>query len=306
MPLIVVENKTVKQENMNKLSYWHKANVTTSVRENRLQWIASEGFFRTPHSYPLQKDWSDIVTHLPKAGMVTEGLLYPLQTSLNLNDTDEDEDGNYRWFTPCVSDEQAGSADAWEDYLMEGKTCNARLRNQVQYPTPTKEDYRKRGPNSRQQGLPEIIYEVEKEKILWPMPRVTGMMGGSAHRDIFRRMVEEGQISEEEDLRMAGLKNLSKVDVDADLWQKWPTPTRNDTAANRDIIQQSKRNSLGLAEVVRCYPEGDVGKWSPIAEEVAEKAIIGQLNPVWVEWLMGFPSHWSKADPAILELNKCR
>ena len=64
MPLIVVENKTVKQEDMRKLSYWHKANVTTSVRETRLQWIASEEFFRTPHSYPLQKDWSDIVTHL--------------------------------------------------------------------------------------------------------------------------------------------------------------------------------------------------------------------------------------------------
>lgn len=259
MPLIVVENKTVKQEDMQKLSYWHKANVATSVRKTRLQWIASEGFFRTPHSYPLQKDWSDIVTHLPKAGMATEGLLYPLQTSLNVDDADEDEDGNYRWFTPCVSDKRAGSSDAWEDYIMEGKTCNARLRNQVQYPTPTKEDYRKRGPNSRQQGLPEIIYEVEKEKIL-----------------------------------------------DADLWQKWPTPTRNDTAANRDIIQQSKRNSLGLAEVVRCYPEGDVGKWSPIAEEVAEKAIIGQLNPMWVEWLMGFPAQWSKADTAILELNKCR
>ena len=243
MPLLVVESQTVKQEDMRKLSYWHKANVATSVRETRLQWIASEEFFRTNQSYPLQKDWSDIINHLPKAGMVTEGLLYPLQTSLNVDDADEDEDGNYCTF----------SDDTWDDYVMDSKEGTARLKV---YPTPTKEDYRRRGPNSRQQGLPEIVHEEEK--------RIT------------------------------------------DVWQKWPTPTRNDTAANRDIIQQSKRNSLGLAEVVRCYPEGDVGKWSPIAEEVAEKAIIGQLNPVWVEWLMGFPSHWSKADPAILELNKCR
>ncbi len=79
--------------------------------------------------------------------------------------------------------------------------------------------------------------------------------------------------------------------------KNWPTPTRNDTAANRDIVQQAKRNSLGLAEVVRCYPEGEVGKWSPIEEEAVHKAIKGQLNPTWVEWLMGFPLSWSRADP---------
>jgi len=80
----------------------------------------------------------------------------------------------------------------------------------------------------------------------------------------------------------------------------WPTPTRNDAAGNRNIIQmQAKRNSLGLAEAVRCYPSGEAGIWSPVPKEVAEKAITAILNPDWVEWLMGFPQGWSKADPRL-------
>lgn len=42
------------------------------------------------------------------------------------------------------------------------------------FPTPVKEDWRRRGPSSRQKGLPEVIYEMSKSLSLYPTPTVYG------------------------------------------------------------------------------------------------------------------------------------
>lgn len=42
------------------------------------------------------------------------------------------------------------------------------------FPTPVKEDWRRRGPSSRQKGLPEVIYEMSKSLSLYPTPTVHG------------------------------------------------------------------------------------------------------------------------------------
>jgi hypothetical protein len=55
----------------------------------------------------------------------------------------------------------------------------------------------------------------------------------------------------------------------ADAVRMWPTPTTQ-YAANNAGPSQYQRNSL------------------PLNAEVG-----GALNPMWVEWLMGFPPHWT-------------
>ena len=82
------------------------------------------------------------------------------------------------------------------------------------WPTPVKEDYRRRGPNSRQQGLPEIVHKL------------------------------------------------------------WPTPSANEDACGT--------------------PNGKMQKMLGNNPEVRKTS--GQLNPDWVEQLMGYPEGWTDLD----------
>lgn len=68
------------------------------------------------------------------------------------------------------------------------------------WPTPLREDYRRRGPNSRQQGLPEIVHK------FWPTPTQRDYKGTSA---------EEGLTRNDGKSRMDQLPNAVKF---------WPTP----------------------------------------------------------------------------------
>lgn len=88
------------------------------------------------------------------------------------------------------------------------------------FPTPTAQDYKRRGPGSRQQGLPEKI-------AMFPTPTVgASLCGGTGNFRQMKKLEENGVISEEE--------------------------RRNMSQGNG-----------------------------------------GQLNPDWVEWLMGFPIGWT-------------
>jgi hypothetical protein len=58
---------------------------------------------------------------------------------------------------------------------------------------------------------------------------------------------------------------------------KWPTPTAR-LGAQRGA--QAKRYS-------------DPKRSNDLDDAVAARGIGGQLNPEWVEWLMGFPAGWT-------------
>lgn len=89
------------------------------------------------------------------------------------------------------------------------------------WPTVTASDWKHRGPNSRQQGLPEAVR-------MFPTPTTgAGLCGGTGNYQQLKALEEAGEISEEERRSMA--------------------------AGNG-----------------------------------------GQLNPAWVEWLMGFPPGWTE------------
>jgi hypothetical protein len=81
----------------------------------------------------------------------------------------------------------------------------------------------------------------------------------------------------------------------------WATPTvHNATSGGRSEASARKRGSRCLQREVRMYPTPAARDWksgkgrkenghSPQLPEV----IGGQLNPPWVEWLMGFPEGWT-------------
>jgi hypothetical protein len=120
----------------------------------------------------------------------------------------------------------------------------------------------------------------------WPTLRHSDWKGAVTATDLTRRRVESGEA------------NLPEAVVEA---QRWPTPKSRDyrSASGReardspDLNVMVKLNSLGL------YPtpvSSDTGSrkhtYSQGGMALSDSAG-GQLNPTWVEWLMGFPLGWT-------------
>ena len=96
----------------------------------------------------------------------------------------------------------------------------------------------------------------------------------------------------------------------------WPNPKANDALKRGNIDAENPRN--GLAGAVRKFAtptarDAKSGTFSPEAKLARDRQsrgkplneqIGGMLNPMWVEWLMGWPSGWTDLKP--LEMGKFR
>ena len=89
--------------------------------------------------------------------------------------------------------------------------------------------------------------------------------------------------------------------VNPETMKIWPTPTRN---GNYNRPGVSKTSGMGLASAVKLWPtpkaslRGDCpserNRRSPDLSAAVQENGNGQLNPYWVEWLMGFPPGWTE------------
>ena len=97
----------------------------------------------------------------------------------------------------------------------------------------------------------------------------------------------------------------------------WPTPTMTDSKGRTYTYDQGDKTKprLSLSGLVKFYPtpttprphdnESTAGKYLPTQNQRDLSSVVarngGQLNPAWVEWLMGFPigytalEHWATA-----------
>ena len=184
------------------------------------------------------------------------------------------------------------------------------------WPTPTASDWRRRGPNSHQQGLPEAVQ-------MWPTPRANKVGGYSTPS--FRPTLE--QTVKEDAARMWPTPNSCKASMDISLKKSgdgrakpnklgwavalWPTPTgRCGAGASQTATRQGGPD---LQTAAQMYPTpttgaglcGGTGNYQQLKALEASGQITeeerrsmaagngGQLNPTWVEWLMGFPLGWT-------------
>ena len=130
-------------------------------------------------------------------------------------------------------------------------------RMEQNWPTPLATDWKRRGPASKQQGLPEMVR-------MWPTPTCNMVSGGPNHNS--------PQV-------LAGKHGINLKGA----VMKWPTPQASD---NRD------RGHLGSGAVKRRMEKG---KQIGLSQCVSTES--GQLNPTWVEWLMGWPLGWTDLKP---------
>ncbi|HUW09035.1 MAG TPA: hypothetical protein VM537_04860 [Anaerolineae bacterium] len=90
----------------------------------------------------------------------------------------------------------------------------------------------------------------------------------------------------------------------------WPTPTKAIADGGQTSRGGSRKNELLLTGMARMWPTPNQRDWRSgkrvdseaeyyqLNDEVweAEGRKCGQLNPTFVEWLMGFPRDWTKVE----------
>jgi DNA (cytosine-5)-methyltransferase 1 len=176
---------------------------------------------------------------------------------------------------------------------------------------PPREDIReinntRDGKKNRQalSNLREAVVD-QKYQTMWPTPRSTDGTKGSRTEEGSRRELERGK------------------NVDLGMVVKlFPTPTAGDSknAANKTAVRKDGSNhhsGTTLVDYARMFPTptatdgkgaGKTGSLRDRLDYAAERGATksneydspsptgGQLNPTWVEWLMGFPSEWTALD----------
>ena len=210
-------------------------------------------------------------------GMKAGRLLYrlvPLVLSI-------DETGFLLWRTPHANIWK--NASTVQERLQGGHTVN--LQDQVRFwPTPTVTGNNNRLGISKKAGT-----GLATAARLWPTPTATERSGNNPATG-----------------RGAG---LSKTVKEAETVRWWPTPTRDHYSRRTRYAQ----GGFPLSMAVRLWPTPRASEWKGsgpkgsknqkyrLKKRYLDGTVLegqpdgagGKLNPVWVEWLMGFPPGWT-------------
>ena len=237
---------------------------------------------------------------LPRSGWMQSGRLYPLP--MRARPIVERESGY--WRTPMACD--------WKNMSCSNQIY---LQDQVKWQTPVADDAvnRIKGKiNSR--GEPKLSAQV-----LWRTPTV-GMLNADRAKDpeYANRKRAKGQTitladqvkwptprardAQPEGLQ-SGMDRMGKYATCSlpTAVALWPTPT---VCGNHNRKGASATSGDGLATVVakystpqaRDYRTGQQSRFTdPARTQNLNDQIGGQLNPVWVCWLMNFPLNWFQA-----------
>lgn len=80
----------------------------------------------------------------------------------------------------------------------------------------------------------------------------------------------------------------------------WPTPQAHDAKpgmAKRVGRYGTRAGARNLNDEVQMWPTPTANRRSGLQSH-GTNAILGQLNPRWVEWLMGYPDGWTELPPS--------
>ncbi len=95
-------------------------------------------------------------------------------------------------------------------------------------------------------------------------------------------------------------KGASKTSGDglATAVKMWPTPTSRDFKSGKGKTQKERGRTAGpsLSEVINTWPTPTANRRSGLQTH-GKNAILGQLNPLWVEWLMGYQCGATALEP---------
>jgi len=124
--------------------------------------------------------------------------------------------------------------------------------------------------------------------VLWPTPRASN----------FQQEDAQSWLERNQELAENRPKGASGMTLDVAV-QLWPTPRSADSlihgtidAARNRALTPGRRWKAHLEEAVGLMPTPTANRWSGLQSH-GQNALLGQLNPTWVEWLMGYPAGWT-------------
>jgi len=153
-------------------------------------------------------------------------------------------------------------------------------RESGSWQTPTVQDAKGRTYHNQKNGTraPSLLGQVK----LWPTP-----VKASADKEVISSQKNNNLIAFVKTFpNSEEVPSLEEVRERALVLKKWPTPR---VFMHKDVGYDRKKNNLG-EEV------------AGMAGGTKTQPMTGQLNPNWVEWLMGWPSEWTDLRP--LETDK--
>jgi DNA (cytosine-5)-methyltransferase 1 len=171
------------------------------------------------------------------------------------------------------------------------------------WPTVTASDYKKRGPNSKQQGLPNAV-----RSGYWPPDANMGDRGTQPNWKPKRKSGHPAQYTINQAVR--------------DSKEIWPTPQVDDSK-NSERNQKRRKTltskvwatpnsspvtcSQSIEATLRLLNRNDRNREqgqliesvvkNMSDDQLSDSDKKGVLNPDWVEWLMGWPIGWSSLEP---------
>ncbi len=154
------------------------------------------------------------------------------------------------------------------------------------WPTPTKQDYKKRGPNSSQQGLPETVLKH------WPTPAARDWKDNGSPAEFKRNSpcLTPSAI-------IAGQADPTNHNSSGSHPASWPTPNTLDGNPPRPKealekqfagARKGRTAPANLREYVHpeCHP--------PVSDYKTASGMV--LNPAWTSALMGYPLYWTESN----------
>jgi hypothetical protein len=238
------------------------------------------------------EDLNESLATLPRSGMTRGGLLWEQPTSVRrTNATDSG-----LWPTPATkgyghaSEGMVGNLMAKiESGLISKKEaeqmlCLPKLENhrtfKKKWPTPTTQDNVQIRGMGAAANSPNRGTTLGGAVRLWPTPVANeGSGGGNAK---YAAMALSGTPRDSGASRTLKLRDLVKL---------WPTPQASDC---RD------RGNMSNPAIQRRAAKGKQLNLSMVAHPTS-----GQLNPMWVEWLMGWPLGWTDLKPLATDKFPC-
>ena len=154
------------------------------------------------------------------------------------------------------------------------------------------------GPRRTITSLTVMVKAIERR--LWPTPEASDATGGRVSKELGGT-------------RPSGTKRAVTLGTAV----SWPTPTANDWK-NAGYQKGANGNTFptlpGAVGAAKRWPTPtarlgdqrgpqakryfDPARSNDLDDAVAASGATGQLNPTWVEWLMGFPLGWTDLEPS--------
>lgn len=204
----------------------------------------------------------------------------------------------------------------WERTTWEPRTSGNASGYLHMIPTPTACNAPNKGSHLRgPKSLMDVASTGWMPGMMWPTATTRGLDGGSNSRKaLLKKGVWIGTPTASGKKRSEKFREGNKLPNPHEFVEMFPTPQARDWKDSGS--SQGNRKSPNLGTIASMYPTprtkgmcGGTGSFQKM-KDLEAKGIItpderrqmtagngGQLNPTWVEWLMGWPLEWTALKP---------